>query len=154
MEDVAVPNLMAYVTDNFKLALDYYYPALILPDFNERTIGQIVRKQFPMLAIGPIGNPAIESEDGSRFTQPLIIAMYLGVVADDGDAVATLSMQYVKAMHAVLAKITKADLFGADNAHIFGFSLNAEHFYGAIRLNNSRLFRDATIQLTINFESR
>lgn len=154
MEDVLVPNVMDYITDNFKLALDYYFPDPLLPDFAERTMGQIERKQFPLLAIGPIGNPAVESEDSARFTQPITIAMYLGVVADTSDAVTILIMQYVKVMHAVLANATKSSLFAGYETHVFGFSLNAEHFYGAIRSNNSRLFRDATIQLTINFESR
>lgn len=154
MEDVLIPNVLAYIEDNFKLALDYYYPDLLLPDFRERTLGQIERKQFPLLALGPVGNAAVESEDSARFTNPVQIVMYLGVVADTSNAVTVLIMKYVKVMHAILAKATKEDFFLDDAPRIFGFSTDAEHIYGAIRSNNNKLFRDATIMLTVNFESR
>lgn len=153
MEDVLVPNVLAYIEDNYGQALDYYSNPL-LPDFAERTLGQIMRKEFPLLAIAPVGNPARESEDSARFTNSVQIVMYIGVVADTADAVTELIMKYVKVMHAVLAKATKADLFGDDAEKVFGFSHDAEHIYGAIRSNSSKLFRDATILLTINFESR
>ena len=154
MEDVVVPNVKAIIEDNFKLALDYYYPSPILPDFAEITLGQITRKEFPLLALGPIGNPAVESEDSARITNPVQIVLFLGVVADDAETVTTLIMKYVKVMHAVLLTATKADYFGDDNARVFGFSINVEHVYGAIRSNQTKLFRDATMLLTVNFDSR
>ena len=154
MEDVVLPNVKAIVEDNFRDALDYYFPSPVLPDFAEVTLGQIKRKEFPLLAMGPVGNPAVESQDSARITQPLLIAMYLGVVADDAGAVTILIMKYVKVLHAVLLSAPKADYFGDDNDRIFGFHLSVEHLYGAIRSNNTQLFRDATVMLTLNFESR
>lgn len=154
MEDIVVPNVKAIIEDNFKDALDYYYPSPLLPDFAEVTLGQIKRKEFPLLALGPVGNPAIESEDSARFSQRITIVMYLGVVADDADTVTELIMKYVKVMHGVLAAATKEDFFGDSDSRVFGFSTDAEHIYGAIRANNTQLFRDATIMLTINYESR
>lgn len=154
MEDVVVPSVKAIIERDYKDALDYYYPNDGLDDFAERTLGQVRRKEFPLVAVGPVGNPADESEDSARFTQPLRIALYLGVVADDNDAVTILIMKYVKVMHAILHKATIADYFGADSNRVFGFSLNIEHLYGPILSNNTRLFRSATMILTLNFESR
>jgi hypothetical protein len=154
MEDIVVPNVKTIIEDNFAAALDYYYPTTTLPDFAEITLGQIRRKEFPLLALGPVGNPATESEDSSRFSNSVTIAMYLGVVADDADTVTELIMKYVKVLHAVLISATKLDYFGDSNGEVFGFSLDAEHIYGAIRSNNTILFRDATMMLTIRFQSR
>lgn len=154
MEDLIVPNVLAIVTRDFKQALDYHFAADDLPDFVERTLGQVERKEFPLVAIGPVGNPAVESEDSARFTQPLRIALYLGVVADTNNAVTILIMKYVKVMHAVLHRATIADYFGVEADRVFGFWLNVEHLYGAILSNNTRLFRSATMILTLNFESR
>lgn len=154
MEDVVVPNVKAIIEDNFANALDYYYPAQTLPDFAEVTLGQVRRKQFPLLAIGPVGNPAVESQDSARITQPLLIALYVGVVAEDADTVTELIMKYVKVLHGVLLSASKADYFGSDDSRVFGFHMGVEHLYGSIRSNNTLLFRDATVLLTLNFESR
>lgn len=154
MEDVVVPNVKAIIEDNFADALDYFYPAQTLPDFAEITLGQVRRKEFPLLALGPVGNPAEESQDSARITQPILIALYLGVVADDADTVTTLIMKYVKVLHGVLLTATKAEYFAGVNERVFGYHLNIEHLYGAIRSNNTLLFRDATVLLTINYDSR
>ena len=154
MEDVVVPNVMAIVEDNFALALDYYYPAQLLPTFREITLGQVRRKEYPYCAVGPGDNLAVESEDSARLTQPLIVQIRIGVVADTADAVTELIMKYVKVMHGVLITATKADYFGDSNERTFGFSLNVEHIYGSILSNNSILLREAALTLTLNFESR
>lgn len=154
MEDLVVPNIKEIIVRDFKEALDYYFADDDFPDFAERTLGQVERKLFPLLAIGPVGNPAEESEDSARFTQPLRVALYLGVVADGNDAVTILIMKYVKVMHAVLHKATKADYFGVEADRVFGLVVNVEHLYNAIRSKESQLFRSATMILTLNFESR
>lgn len=154
MEDVVVPNVLAVIVRDFKEALDYYFLEDDLPDFRERTLGQVRRKEFPLLAIGPVGNAVFESQDSARHTQPLRIVIYLGVVAPDNDTVTTLIMKYVKVMHAVLHKASKAEYYGVVNDQTFGHSLNVEHLYGPIRGNETQLFRAATMILTLNFDSR
>lgn len=153
MEDVVVPCVKTIIERDFAEALTYY-GFDDLPDFQERTLGQVRRKEFPLVAIGPVGNPVLESQDSARHTQPLRIALYLGVVAPDNDAVTILIMKYVKVMHAVLHKATKADYFGVTDDQVFGFSMNVEHLYGAILNNQTQLFRSATMILTLNFDSR
>lgn len=152
MEDVVVPRVKTIIERDFAEALAYY--DFDLPDFEERTLGKVRRKGFPLVAIGPVGNPVVESQDSARHTQPLRVALYLGVVAPDDDTVTILIMKYVKVMHAVLHKATKADYFGLVNDQVFGFWLNVEHLYGAILSNKTQLFRSATMILTLNFDSR
>lgn len=154
MEDVLVPNVMAIIEDNYKDALDYYFPDPLLPDFAERTLGQVLRKSFPYVAIGPGSNEVEESQDSARLTQPIVIPIQIGVVADTAEAVTVLIMKYVKVMHAVLLSASKSDYFLEDSVRTFGFSLELSHSYGALLSNNSTLLREAFMTLTLNFESR
>jgi hypothetical protein len=154
MEDVVVPNILPIIHRDFKEALDFYFAADDLPDFAEHSLGQVKRKEFPLVAVGPIGNLVEESQDSARHTQPLRIALYLGVTADNDVGVTTLIMRYVKVMHGVLHKASWADYFGADVNRIFGASLEIEHSYGALVTRETLLFRSATMVLTLNFDSR
>lgn len=154
MEDVVVPNVLALIERDFADALSYY--DFDLPDFAERSMGQVKRKEFPLVAVGPIGNAVFESEDSARHTQPLRIALYLGVVADNDVTVTELIMKYVKVMHAVLHRATGADYFGSllFPGVVFGVHQSVEHFYGALLSKETLLFRSATMILTLNFDSR
>lgn len=154
MEDVVVPNVFAIIERDFKDGLDYYNPDDNLPDFAERSMGQVRRKEFPLVAVGPIANIPEESQDSARHTQPIRVAIYLGVIADSDEAVTVLIMKYVKVMHAVLHKASWADYFGTYMDRIFGPSLSVEHFYGAIFSRETLLFRGASMTLTLNFDSR
>lgn len=154
MEDVVVPRVLALIERDYKEALDYYFPAEDYDDFRERTLGKVRQKEFPLVAVGPTGNPALESEDSARHTQPLRVALYLLVTGPDDATVTTEIMRYVKVMHGVLHKGTIADYFGDDAARVFGFSLNVEHFYTAVPNKESTFARAATMMLTLNFDSR
>jgi hypothetical protein len=152
MEDVVVPNVLTIIERDFAEALAHY--DFNLPDFAERTLGQVRRKEFPLVSIGPVGNAAEESEDAARHTQPLRISLYLMVVGPE-DATNTINiMRYVKVMHGVLNKATKADYFGATDDQVFGFSMKAEHLYSPPLSNKQQLARAATMILTLNFDSR
>ena len=154
MEDVVVPRVMAIIERDFKDALDHYFQDDGLPDFRERTLGKVRRKEFPLLSLGALGNPVFESEDSARHTQPLRIVLYLMVVGPDDDTVEVLIMRYVKVMHGVLHRATMDDYFGADKDRVFGFSLGVEHFYRSVESNDTQLARAATMILTLNFDSR
>lgn len=154
MEDVVVPNVAMIIERDFKDALDYYFPDEQLLDFHERSMGQVKRKEFPCVAVGPLGNAADESEDSARHTQPLRISIYLMIEGPDDETVTTNIMRYVKTMHGVLHKASWADYFGADVTRTFGQSLSVEHFYSPLLSNNTLLARAASMLLTLKFDSR
>lgn len=154
MEDVVVPRVLTIIERDFKEALNYYFADDDLPDFAERTLGKVRRKEFPLVAVGPIGNAADESEDSARHTQPLRISLYLMVIGPNDETVTTSIMRYVKVMHGVLHKASWADYFGTDADRVFGVSLNVEHFYSTLLTNETQLGRAATMLLTLNFDSR
>lgn len=154
MEDVVVPNVFALIERDFKEALDYYFPDDHYPDFQERTLGKVRRKEFPLVAVGPLGNPALESEDSARHTQPIRIVIYLLVVGPDDETVTNLIMRYIKTMHGVLHKASTEDYFGSYKDQVFGVTRNIEHFYVTVEGNETQLARAATVILTLNFDSR
>ena len=154
MEDVVVPRVLALIKRDYKEALDHYFAAEDYDDFRELTLGKVRRKEFPLVAVGPASNLALESEDSARHTQPIRIALYLMVTAPDDDSVTTLLMRYVKVMHGVLHRASIEDYFGTDKDRVFGVVINVEHFYGPVLTNETQLGRAASMVLTINFDSR
>lgn len=155
MEDVVVPNVFVIIERDFKDALDYYFPDDNLPDFAERTLGKVRRKEFPCVGVGPLGNAADEAEDSARHTQPLRISLYLMVIGPDDETVTTNIMRYVKTMHGVLHKATTEDYFGVHRERVIGVAvIDIEHFYSPLLTNETQLGRGASMLLTLKFDSR
>ena len=156
MEDVVVPRVLAIIERDYKEALDFYFADEDYDDFRERTLGKVRRKEFPLVAIGPVGNDVSESQDSARHAQPVRIALYVMVVGPDDDTNTINIMRYVKVMHGVLHKASWADYFGDDAGRVFGASLEIEHFYSGSLPgpNQTQLARAASLLLTLNFDSR
>lgn len=162
-EEALVANVLTIVTRDFKEALDYFYPieaALpvtdprYLKDFQERTLGQIVKNEFPCLAIGPNRNASTSAADEGRLIEAVRIDCYLGVVDDSPAHVTERIMRYVGTLDAVLRSAPKADYFVNMSVQTFGFVLEMEHVYGPIGTDKVALFRGAKLELTITVNER
>lgn len=162
-EEALVANILTIVTRDFKHALDYFYPieaALpasdprYLSDFQERTLGQIVKNDFPCLAIGPNRNASTPSDDEGRLIEAVRIDNYIGVVDDSPATVTERIMRYVGTYDAVLRSARKADYFVNMSVQRFGLVLELEHVYGPIGTDKIAHFRGAQIQATITVNER
>ena len=162
-EEALVANILTIVTRDFKEALDYFYPieaALdsddprYLPDFRERTLGQIVKNEFPCLAIGPNRNASTSAADEGRLIETVRIDCYLGVTDDSPANVTQRIMRYVGTFDAVLRSARKADYFVNMSVQTFGFVLEMEHVYGPIGTDKMALFRGAQVQVSITVNER
>lgn len=151
-EEQIIDSVLALITRDMKPALDYFFPSSNYPDFRERSLGQILKNEFPLVAIGPNRNAISPSDDGSRVIQAARTDIYVGV-SDDGPATVTEKiMRYVRCVDAVLRSGSKSDYFTSMNT--FGFVLEAEHVYGPIGIRESIYFRSAIIELTIQINER
>lgn len=162
-EEALVANILAIVTRDFKDALDYFYPieaALdetdprYLPDFRERTLGQIVKNEFPCLALGPNRNASTSAADEGRLIEAHRIDCFLGVLDDSPANVTQRIMRYVGTFDAVLRTAPKADYFVNMSVQTFGFVMDMEHVYGPIGTDKVALFRGAQVQVTIQVNER
>lgn len=159
-EEALVDNVLTIITRDFKEALDYFYPIeaaltdsdpLFLRDFQERSLGQIVKNVFPCLAIGPNRNASTPSAAMDRLTEAVRLDLYVGVTDDSPATVTTRIMRYIGTLDAVLrtaAAKRKADFF-VNMSTPFGFVLEMEHVYGPIGQKESSLFRGAQLQVEI-----
>lgn len=162
-EEALVANILTIATRDFKEALDYFYPVeaalatddpRYLPDFRERTLGQIVKNEFPCLAIGPNRNASTSAADEGRLIEAVRIDCYLGVVDDSPANVTQRIMRYVGTFDAVLRSARKSDYFVNMSVQTFGFVLEMEHVYGPIGADKIALFRGAQVQVTITVNER
>jgi hypothetical protein len=162
-EEALVTNVLTIIERDFKDALDYFYPieaALdssdprYLHDFRERTLGQIVKNDFPCIAIAPNRNASSPDADEGRLIERVEIDAYLGVVDDSPANVTERIMRYVGTVDAVLRSARKADYFVNMSVQTFGFVLEMEHVYGPIGTDKVALFRGAQVQLTITVNER
>lgn len=162
-EEALVANVLTIVTRDFKEALDYFYPIekeldpgdpRYLHDFRERTLGQIVKNNFPCLAIGPNRNASTSAADEARLIESVRIDAYLGVVDDSPANVTQRIMRYVGTFDAVLRSARKADYFVNMSVQTFGFVLEMEHVYGPIGTDKVALFRGAQVQVAITVNER
>lgn len=162
-EEALVANILTIVTRDFKEALDYFYPieaALApddpryLPDFRERTLGQIVKNEFPCLAIAPNRNASTPDAGDARLIEAVRIDCYIGVVDDSPANVTQRIMRYVGTFDAVLRSARKADYFVNMSVQAFGLVLEMEHVYGPIGTDKVALFRGAIVQVTITVNER
>jgi hypothetical protein len=151
-EEPIVNNTLAIIERDFQGALNYYYPSDNFPDFRERALGQVLRNEFPCLAITPRTNPIVEADDRSHVVEAANLSIYIGVVADLPDPVTRMIMKYVRVMDAVL-RTARQDFFtGMSNP--FGVTLGITHDYGPIGTDESTYFRAAIVALTVNLRER
>lgn len=162
-EEALVENILTIVTRDFKDALDYFYPIeaelaqsdpRYLHDFQERTLGQIVKNEFPCLAVAPNRNASTCAADEGRLIEAVRIDNYIGVVDDSPATVTQRIMRYVGTFDAVLRSARKADYFVNMSVQTFGFVLEMEHIYGPIGTDKMALFRGARIEVTITVNER
>lgn len=162
-EEGLVDNALQIIIDDFKLALDVYYPieAALSPDdpqyledFQERALGQIQRLVFPTLAIGPVRNASTEPDGGDRLKEAVRIDIYVGVTADTAANVTRKIMRYICTLDAVLRSARKSRWFINMSVQVFGLVLEMEHVYGPIRERESIYYRDALLEVTILVNER
>lgn len=153
-EEALADNLLVLITRDYKLALDYFYPGVELPDFAERALGQVLGNAAPMLGIAPVRNASTSSDDAAYLKEALRVDLAIGVTDDGPDTVTRKIMRYMRVMEAVLRAGNKDEFFGTvASTRTFGFSIDCEHVYRQdIRTNTSIYFRDATLQLTVEIK--
>lgn len=153
-EEALVDNILVLVERDFKLALDYFYPAEGLDDFAERALGMVLGNDPPMIGIAPVRNASTQSDDAAYLTETLRVDLAVGVTDDGPQTVTRKIERYMRVLEAVLRAGNKNDFFGTINSpRTFGFSLDCEHVYRQdIRTNTSIYFRDATLQVTVNIQ--
>lgn len=152
-EGPVVDNTLAVIERDFKGALDYYYAAENLPDFGERALGQILRNEFPCLAVTPRNNPTEEADDRSHIVEAARVDIYIGVTADTPNTVTRLIMKYVRVMDAVLRSARRDFFTGMSNP--FEVVLSVDHTYGPVGgPQDSIYFRGAVVELTVSLRER
>ena len=160
-EEGIIDNALTVIGRDFKPALDVFYPAeaalastdpRFLKDFAVRALGQVIKTEFPCLAIGPRNNEVDDSDDGSHLIEVARIDIYIGVTDDGPETVTRRIMKYVRTMDAVL-RTARQDFFtGMSNP--FGVILDVNHAYGPIGENESIYFRSAIVELTVSLRER
>lgn len=152
-EQPIIDNVLTIITRDFKGGLDYYYLSENLPDFAERALGQVLRNQFPCLAISPRNNPVEEAADRSHLIEVAQVDIYIGVTGTGPDVVTRLIMKYVRVMNAIL-RSARLDFFtGMSNP--FGVMLGFNHRYGPVGgPTDSIYFRAAVVELTVSLRER
>lgn len=152
-EEQIIRNAKALIIRDFKLALDHYYPTDDLPDFKERSLGQVLGLQFPSLALGPRENAIEDADDSSHLVEAARVSLYIGVTDDSPENVTIKIMRYCRAMDAVL-RTGRLDFFtGMSNP--FGVILGVTHSYPPfIGSKDSVYFRSATLELSIQLCER
>jgi hypothetical protein len=162
-EEGVIDNALFVIQRDFKDALDVFYPTQAalspddpqyLEDFNERTLGQIEKQDFPCLAIGPNRNAATESDARDRLKQAVRFDIYVGVTADTSANVTRRILRYMGTLDAVLRSARKSDWSRNMSTIMFGIVLEAEHVYGSIREGKSVYYRDALMQVTLLFNEQ
>lgn len=162
-EEALIANILTIVERDFKEALDTFYTieaALdesdpeFLRDFQERSLGQIVKNVFPCLAIGPNRNASTEADAADRLIEAHRLDVYVGVTDDSPANVTRRIMRYMGTLDAVLRSARKADYFRNMSTQVFGLVLEMEHVYGPLGKSESSLFRGALMELTITVNER
>lgn len=162
-EEGVIDNALFIIRRDFKEALDVFYPTeaalsaddpQYLEDFQEHSLGQIQKLNFPCLAIGPNRNAATEADARDRLQQIVRFDIYAGVTGDSAASVTTKMMRYMGTLDAVLRSARKSDWKRNMSTIIFGIVLEAEHVYGSIRERESIYYRDALMQVTLTFNEQ
>lgn len=163
-EEALVDNVLTIITRDFKDALDYYYPVeaafdpsdpRYLKDFQERTLGQIAKNEFPCLAIGANRGTSGDGPNGECLREDVLIDLYLGVVDDSPANVTRRIMRYRVALDAVLRAAPISDYFRNMSTEVFAFVLDEiSYTYGPIGTEKVSLFRGAVMQVPIKINER
>lgn len=149
-----IANLVTIIEEDFKLALDALYPGLDLLDLKERSLGQVLRLEFPCSAIGPNSNASSPSEDDGHLRQAFRYDIYVGVTDNGPEAVTNRIMKYMTTMGEVLRAATKNRVFAGHTGQTFGYVLETEWDYGPIGSKDSTNFRGADMKVTITVNAR
>jgi len=152
-EEQIIANTKALIVRDMKAALDYFYPALDLPDFKEHALGQVIGNEFPFLAIGPRENLVEETDDSACLIEAARLSLYVGVTGTSPEDVTIKIMRYGRTLDAVI-RTARQDFFnGMSNP--FGLSLGISHIYpGFIGSRENEYFRSATLEVTVNIRER
>lgn len=163
-EEALVDNVLMIIERDFKDALDYFYPieaALdptdprYLHDFRERELGQIVKNEFPCLAIGPNRGTSADGPNGECLRESPLIDLYIGVVDDSPRNVTRRIMRYRVTLDAVLRAAPISDYFRNMSVEAFAFVLDEiDYIYGPIGDEKVSLFRGAVLQVPIRINER
>lgn len=163
-EEALVDNILTIIERDFKEALDYYNPieAVLdsgdpryLRDFQERTLGQIVKNEFPCLALAPNRGTSGDGPNGECLREDVLIDLYIGVIDDSPANVTRRIMKYRVAVDAVLRAAPISDYFRNMSIDAFAFVLDEISYqYGPIGLEKPALFRGALMQLPIKINER
>lgn len=155
-EEPIILNTLAIVERDFKEALDYYFAAEGYPDFAERALGEVVKNEFPCLAIGPDTTTTEGAEDNSHIIEEMRFRCFMGVVGDNAADVTTKIMRYMKVFNVVIRSAYRDLKEGLSNG--FGFIvLRITHDYAPVgrdRDNASIYFRGALIEITLSLRER
>lgn len=163
-EEALINNVLMIIERDFKAALDYYNPieaALetddprYLHDFRERTLGQIVKNEFPCLAMGPNRGTSGDGPNGECLREDLLTDLYIGVVDDSPANVTRRIMKYRVVMDAVLRAAPISDYFRNMSINAFAFVLDEISYqYGPIGEQRGALFRGAVMQVPFKINER
>lgn len=144
-------NILAFVTRDFKQALDFFYPTEALPDFVERSIGTEIGLEFPIFVIGPRENAVETTDDESHLIEPQRIDIKIGVIDESAAKVYQKCMKYVRVLDSVLRSASQGDYFvGMTDA--FDLHVEVTHSYGPLGNNDSRTtyFKPASLELSVS----
>src|SRR5215831_11732591 len=106
-ESVAVDNILMVVQRDFKNALDAFYPSDNLPDFAQRTVGNIFQLALPAFAVEPASGGADEGEQYEQ--QPLKLNLYLAVEQADPTNAVRQAVKYTRTIRSVLKTCALSD---------------------------------------------
>jgi hypothetical protein len=152
-ETIVADNILAIVARDMKLALDYFYLADALPDFQQRTLGQFVSLSFPALAIEPNNNTT--SDEGAHADEELKMDLFLAVQDSSAATVTRNLFKYVRALKAILRAASSGD-YTTGSTKVTAVSIEINSDYGLIGKNadTNEYMRPAHLDLTIKFTER
>lgn len=152
-EEPIITNALALIEDVFAEALEHYFDSENYPDFAERSLGQIIKNEFPCFAIGPRSNATAPADDNSHIIEVVGFNCYLGVIGDSAAEVTTKIMRYVKVLNSVLRSGLNDLREGLSNP--FGLVIESiTHDYGPIGERESIYFRSAIVEVTVSLRER
>lgn len=160
-EEYALDNLMYAVDQNMQAYLDGFYPPNgTLLTFAEKTLGNIIRLNFPALAIDPSRFTENESESGHYLEGEFRITAHLAVADPDPAAVTRKLFKYVRAFKALVRAMRLSDWLrnvtaGPTTPMALYVDISGEYGQPAKNPNKTNEYiRHVDLQLTLRFSER
>lgn len=150
-ESEIIDNLLAVVHRDFKLALDYFFAADLLPDFAVMTQEEDTLFTYPLLILGLERMESPEHVSGEYLVQDLVVGVGLVVKDSSIKAVKIKAPKYVRAFKAVVRAAEHTDLFPGNDADFLDHVVDINHRYFRHGKKGEEFTQPVEIELRFRF---